>query len=170
MISKTRREYIKDLLNKDNIPKKGQELADELGVTRQIIVKDVAILRAEGINIIATPEGYMIPQKEILGLEKIIALSHGREDIGDELECVIKYGGIVKDVIVEHALYGEIKAMLMIKTPYDIQSFTEKIKEYDAEPLLSLTRGIHLHTIWVDSKENLEKIITELRTKGYLID
>jgi transcriptional regulator of NAD metabolism len=170
MTSKKRREYINNLLNKDSSPKKGQELAYELGVTRQVIVKDVAILRAEGINIIATPEGYMIPKKDNIGLEKIIAISHSREDISDELESVVKYGGIVKDVIVEHPLYGEIKAMLMVKTPYDIQSFMEKIKENDAEPLLSLTKGVHLHTIWVDSKESLEKIIVELRAKGYLID
>lgn len=169
MISKKRREYIKNLLKENNGPKKGQELADELGVTRQVIVKDVAILRAEGVNIIATPEGYMVPTHHDVALEMIIAVSHGREDICDELQTVVKYGGIVKDVIVEHPLYGEIKAMMMVKTPYDIESFMKKIKENNAEPLLSLTKGVHLHTIVVDSQENLRNIIDELKNKGYLV-
>lgn len=170
MTSKERREYIKNLLNIDSSPKKGQDLAEELGVTRQVIVKDVAILRAGGVNIIATPEGYMIPRKDSMGVERIIALSHSREDIGNELEAVIKYGGIVKDVIVEHPLYGEMKAMLMIKSLYDIQNFVENIKQHNAEPLLSLTKGVHLHTIEADNVENLEKITEELRNRGYLVD
>lgn len=170
MTSKMRREYIKNLLNENCSPKKGQELAEDLGVTRQVIVKDVAILRAEGVNIIATPEGYMVPRKGDRGVERIIALSHGREDIENELEVVVKYGGIVKDVIVEHPLYGEIKAMLMIKSLYDAQNFVKNIEQHNAEPLAILTKGVHLHTIGADSVENLEKIIDELRKKGYLID
>ncbi|QGU93758.1 HTH domain-containing protein [Clostridium bovifaecis] len=170
MNSKLRRDYIKKLLNSAIEPKKGQELAEELGVTRQVIVKDIAILRASGINIIATPEGYVVPRNEKNSIEKIVALSHGREKIADELETIIKYGGIVKDVIVEHPLYGEIKAMLMIKTLYDIQKFIKKIDEYDAEPLLSLTRGIHLHTIEVEKDTDMDKIIEELKYKGYLVE
>lgn len=170
MTSKERRKYIKELLNDIKKPKKGQELAEELRVTRQVIVKDIAILRAEGTKIIATPEGYMIPSDNKKGIEKIIAISHSREDIENELQIIVKYGGLIKDVIVEHPLYGEIKAMLMVKTPYDVQNFISKIKQYDAEPLLSLTRGIHLHTIEADTKENMKKIIDELRNKGYLID
>lgn len=170
MNSNNRREYIKNLLNDIKTPKKGHELAEELGVTRQVIVKDIAILRAEGVNIIATPEGYMIPRKDKKAIEKIIAISHNREDIGEELQTIIKYGGIVKDVIVEHPLYGEIKAMLMLKTLYDIQNFIEKIKEHDAEPLSALTRGVHLHTIEADNNDSMKKIINELKDKGYLID
>lgn len=170
MNSKLRRDYIKKLLNNAIEPKKGQELAEELGVTRQVIVKDIAILRAGGIDIIATPEGYVVPRKEKNNIERIVALSHRREEIEDELETIVKYGGIVKDVIVEHPLYGEIKAMLMIKTLYDIQRFIKKIDEYDAEPLLSLTRGIHLHTIEAERETEMDKIIEDLKRKGYLVE
>lgn len=170
MTSKTRREYIKEILNESKAPKKGQELAKELGVTRQVIVKDIAILRAAGMKIVATSEGYIIPKSEKSAIEKIVAVCHDRENIEDELKIIIKYGGIVKDVVVEHPLYGEIKAMIMVKTPYDVEKFVRKIKEKDAEPLLLLTRGVHLHTIEIDNNEDMKKIINELRNKGYLID
>ncbi|MFU0824549.1 transcription repressor NadR [Clostridium sp.] len=170
MDSKTRREYIKKVLNSAAQPKKGQKLAEELGVTRQVIVKDIAILRASGIDIMATPEGYIVPKKEKNTVERIIAVNHRREEIRDELETIVKYGGIVKDVVVEHSLYGEIKAMLMIKTLYDVQNFVKKIEAYQAKPLSSLTRGIHLHTIETENETDMEKIIDDLKSKRYLVE
>lgn len=170
MNSKERREEIKNTLNNALKPKKGQDLADKLGVTRQVIVKDIAILRASGANIIPTSEGYIMPRNKKNGVERIVALNHCREEIGDELSTIVKYGGIVKDVIVEHPLYGEIKATLMVKTLYDVQKFIQKIKENDAEPLLSLTRGIHLHTIETENEEDMDKITKDLKNKGYLVE
>ena len=169
MNSKERREYIKNLLSENNITYKGQFLAEQLGVTRQVIVKDIAIIRAEGVNIIATPEGYLIPNEESNYVRRVIAVSHRREDIYNELECIVKFGGIVEDVTVEHSLYGEIRAMLMIKTLMDIEEFTKKFKDSSAQPLSSLTKGIHLHTIRADNEEIIECIIKELRDKNYLI-
>jgi transcriptional regulator of NAD metabolism len=169
MNSKERREYIKKLLAKNSITYKGQFLAEELKVTRQVIVKDIAIIRAEGVNIIATPEGYLIPNEESNYVRRVIALSHSRDDIYNELECIVKFGGVVEDVTVEHPLYGEIRAMLMIKTLMDIERFIKKFKELNAQPLSSLTKGIHLHTIKADNEEIMECIIKELRDKNYLI-
>ena len=158
MNSKERREYIKELLVTTNSTYKGQLLAEKLGVTRQVIVKDIAIIRAEGVNIIATPEGYLILSEENNYIRRVIAVSHGREDIYNELECIVKFGGVVEDVTVEHSLYGEIRAMLMIKTLIDIEEFTKKFKESSAEPLSALTKGIHLHTIKADNDEIMEQI------------
>ncbi|MGH4117201.1 transcription repressor NadR [Clostridium sp.] len=170
MNSKERREYIKKLLKNNNITYKGQYLAEELSVTRQVIVKDIAIIRAEGVNIIATSEGYLIlPNDESNYVRRVIAVSHTSEDIYDELQCIVKHGGVVEDVTVEHSLYGEIRAMLMIKTPMDIESFVDRFKEYNAKPLSSLTRGIHLHTIKADNEESIEAIIKELKDKNYLV-
>jgi uncharacterized protein len=168
MNSKERREYILDKLVKSNEAQKGHILAAEIGVTRQIIVKDIAILRAEGVNVIATPEGYLIPRDRIPKAKKVIAVCHRSEDIEEELKSIIKYGGVVEDVIVEHPLYGEIKGMLMIKTLEDMQNFMEKFKEHKAEPLLKLTGGIHIHTIEAESEEALVKIINELQAKNFL--
>ena len=169
MNSKERRESIKNLLFKDNITYKGQLLAKKLGVTRQVIVKDIAIIRAEGVNIIATPEGYLMPSEESNCVRRVIAVAHGREDIYNELECIVKFGGIVEDVTVEHPLYGEIRAMLMIKTIMEIKEFADKFKDSSAQPLSSLTKGIHLHTIRADNDEIIECIIKELKDKNYLI-
>jgi transcriptional regulator of NAD metabolism len=170
MNSSERREYIKNLLVKNSTTYKGQFLAEELGVTRQVIVKDIAIIRAEGINIIATPEGYLImPKEESNYVRRVIAVSHNIDDIYSELECIVKFGGVVEDVTVEHSLYGEIRAMIMIKTLVDIEKFTKRFKEFNAEPLSALTKGIHLHTIKADNEEIMESIIKELKDKNYLI-
>ena len=170
MNSKDRREYIKDLLIKNNVKYKGHFLAEQLGVTRQVIVKDIAIIRAEGVNIIATPEGYLImPKEESNYARRVIAVSHNTEDIYNELECIIKFGGTVEDVTVEHSLYGEIRAMLMLKTIMDIKEFVKKFEESNAKPLSSLTKGIHLHTIRADNEEIIERIIKELKDKNYLV-
>ena len=169
MNSKERREYIKELLIKNNITYKGQLLAVQLGVTRQVIVKDIAIIRAEGVNIIATPEGYLIPSEASNYVRRVIAVSHSGDGIYNELECIVKFGGIVEDVTVEHSLYGEIRAMLMIKSLMDIEEFTKRFSESSAQPLSSLTKGIHLHTIRADSEEIMECIIKELKDKDYLV-
>jgi transcriptional regulator of NAD metabolism len=169
MNSKERRIYIGELLKKSNNPEKGNKLAEELGVTRQIIVKDIAILRAEGKKIIATPEGYIIPNEQKNVIKKVMAFSHKPENIEDELKTIIKFGGIIEDVIVEHPLYGEIKGMLMIKTYYDIENFMKRINEYKAEPLLILTGGVHLHTVIAEDEHIIENIVRDLKEKNYLI-
>lgn len=170
MNSKKRRDSIRELLRKANEPLKGQSLAEMLSVTRQVIVKDIAIIRAEGLNVIATPEGYMIPNDNTSRVKKVIAVNHQRNMMEDELKTIVKYGGTIEDVIVEHPLYGEIKGMLMIKNLFDLERFIEKFDDYGAEPLSTLTNGIHLHTISADNLEIMNKIVSELSSKGYLAE
>ncbi|MCT8978723.1 transcription repressor NadR [Clostridium sp. CX1] len=170
MNSKERRAYIENLLKENNSPRKGSSIAEDLGVTRQVIVKDIAILRAEGKKIIATPEGYLMPKEERNMVKKIMAFSHKSDDIEDELKTIVKFGGIIEDVVIEHSLYGEIRGMLMIKTFYDVENFINKLKSYKAEPLLILTGGIHLHSISAENYEIIDNIIRELKDKGYLIE
>src|SRR5690242_14236972 len=112
MSSSERREHIlKDLIGSTK-PIKGTDLANNYSVTRQIIVKDIAILRAKGNKIIATPDGYIVG-KEDNRIKEIIAVIHDESKLSEELNIIIKYGGIIEDVIVEHPIYGEIKGMLM---------------------------------------------------------
>lgn len=169
MNSQERRNYIKDILEKEKEPLKGYILSEKFGVTRQIIVKDIAILRAAGINIISTPKGYTIPKNKNDRIKKIIALYHSVEDIEDELSTIVKFGGVVEDVIIEHKLYGEIRGILMIKSLLDVKNFILKLDDYKNEPLCILTGGIHLHTISTKDENSLKNILQELKNKNYLI-
>ena len=161
-----RREEIMKMLVESSRAIKGTELASLFNVTRQIIVKDIAILRAAGKNIIATPDGY-IYNKDINKAKSIIAVNHDSSKTIEELEIVVKYGGIIEDVIIEHPLYGEIRGNLMIKNLNDLYKFESKFK--NVKPLSNLTNGVHLHTIAADSKEDIESIINELKEKGFLL-
>jgi transcriptional regulator of NAD metabolism len=113
MNSVERRNFINKFLHKSQEPLTGEMLAQNLGVTRQIIVKDIAILRASGISIIATPKGYILSGEKKANMKKVLALSHKPEEIKDELETIVKFGGIIEDVIIEHKLYGEIRGLLL---------------------------------------------------------
>lgn len=166
MIANKRREAIVELLLKEKAPIKGVDLATKFNVTRQIIVRDIAILRAKGNNIIATPDGYMFNDDNGSRVKSIIAVSHSKAEMIKELEIVIKYGGIIEDVIVEHPIYGEIKGLLMIKNLNDLNRFRESFELSESAPLSSLTNGVHLHTVSVDTKENMELIKKELKEKG----
>lgn len=168
MKASNRRDEIFKLMLTSNKPIKGIELAEKFSVTRQIIVKDIAILRASGKNIIATPEGY-IYNKEVNRIKTIIAVNHTGEDTVSELETVVKYGGIIEDVIIEHPIYGEIKASLMIKNLNDLNNFINKFNSNGTKPLSNLTNGVHLHTISADNEEDISLIKKELKSRGFLL-
>lgn len=164
-----RRNSIMEMLISEKKAIKGTTLAESFNVTRQIIVKDIAILRAKGNNIIATPDGYMINDDNSNRVKSVIAVNHNDEDVIKELEIVVKYGGIIEDVIVEHSLYGEIKGILMIKNLNDLNKFKNSLKQINAKPLSILTNGVHLHTISADSVENMELIKEELKENGFIL-
>ena len=165
-----RRKNILSDLKKDNNAIKGIRLAEKYNVTRQIIVKDIAILRAQGNLITATPDGYIIGKNDDKRIQKVIAVNHDEDKLDEELSIIIKYGGIVEDVIVEHPIYGEIKGMLMIKNLYDLENFMEKYKENKVKLLSLLTDGVHIHTLTADTEENMDAILKELKEKGFIIE
>ena len=168
MSSKKRREDIIKILIEGNRAIKGTEFASLFNVTRQIIVKDIAILRAEGNSIIATPDGY-IYRRDNNKIKTIIAVNHNSSNTIKELEIVVKYGGIIEDVIIEHPLYGEIRGNLMIKNLNDLNKFEVEFKNKGVKPLSDLTNGIHLHTIAADSQEDIDSIKRELKENGFLL-
>lgn len=168
MTSKKRREEIIKLLINNNSAIKGTRLAELFSVTRQIIVKDIAILRAEGKNIIATPDGYIL-NRDINKVKTIIAVNHNSKETMEELEIVVKYGGMIEDVIIEHPLYGELRGNLMIKNLNDLYKFEKEYNNNNAKPLSNLTNGIHLHTIAADSEDDIEEIKRELKERGFLL-
>ena len=168
MNSIERRDSIVKLLQERNEPIKGNIIAKKYSVTRQVIVKDIAILRAKGKSIIATPDGYIINKKESK-VKAIIAVTHTEEEMFSEMNIVIKYGGIIEDVIVEHPLYGEIKGMLMIKNYNELNKFIHKYQEQKAKLLSVLTNGVHLHTIAAENEDDINLIIAELRKCNFIV-
>jgi transcriptional regulator of NAD metabolism len=158
-------------LQKAGSPLSGTKLAREFGVSRQIIVGDISILRAEGEKIYATPRGYVMPEGQGAdGLLVSFICRHNREEMEQELLAFVDNGGEVLDVIVEHPVYGPLKSDLLLKSRRDIKNFLTKMKKCQAKPLLVVTGGVHIHTIRVPDEESLQAIKQELRNKGILVE
>ena len=171
MNSENRRKKILQKLKNKEKSFTGTELSNIFNVSRQVIVQDIAILRAKGENIIATPRGYLIPSIENEKTLKTIVSKHDSIlEIEEELNVIVDYGCEIIDVIVEHPIYGEIRGDLNISCRDDVKNFIEKLKENKAEPLASLTGGVHIHTIKAPSNQKFKNMKNKLNKNGYLID
>lgn len=161
-----RKETIIQEIKKSQKPISASTLAKLCGVSRQIIVGDIALLRASGFHIIATPRGYVLDTPR--GLYKTIAVCHTSSQMEDELCTIVDMGGQIIDVIVEHPIYGQITGKLHLSSRYDIQQFIQHVSSSTAKPLSQLTDGVHLHTIQCDDEKMYHRIIDTLDQKGYL--
>ena len=172
MNSVERRNKILDALKGSGKPIKGSSLAKTFDVSRQVIVQDIALLRAQGEDIMATPQGYILPKSDNLKkLRKTVVSKHqGYEAMREELQIMIDFGARILDVIVEHPIYGEIKGMLDIGHKQELEEFLKNISAQKAEPLSTLTEGVHIHTIEISSEETFNKMKKVLQEKGYLIN
>lgn len=169
-MSEERRKAIKEIIVNSSEPITGTELADIFKVSRQVIVQDIALLRAVGILIMATTNGYMIPKsdKKDQIIKTFVSKHEGLDQLEEELQIIIEYGGKIIDVIVDHPVYGEIIGNLLINDKADIQKFVEKVRTSNAKPLSILTSGEHFHTIEVPSEKIYNLIIQELSRKGFV--
>lgn len=170
MNSKQRRAAILQLIQQEEKPISANVLAKQFHVSRQIIVGDVALLRAQGNHIIATPRGYCFMEEKPTEHVKTIAVCHHPEDLPDEIYTIVDLGGALVDVIVEHPLYGELRGLLHIYSRYDADQFFIKLRKEKARPLAELTNGIHLHTIQTHDEESYQRILQALREKGFLYE
>ncbi|GAB6138612.1 3H domain-containing protein [Halanaerobaculum tunisiense] len=169
MSGSERRKKLLERLQATDQPITGSDFAIEFSVSRQVIVQDVALLRAQGEEILATSRGYLIEDSKNELAQMTIACQHDDTPltIKQELEIIIQYGGRIKDVTVEHSIYGELKGVLMIQSQSDIESF---IADYESgQALCSLTEGVHLHTIEALNQEVLNLIKNKLCVKEYLL-
>ena len=158
MSSNERREKLLQILKKSDKPVKGSELSAELQVSRQVVVKDIALLRASGLEIIATSNGYIVLDS-VKNEFKIKCKNHNSDDeLYDELQTIIDLGGKVKDVIVEHPTYGVLKADLNVATNRDLRNFMQKAATNEFKQLSVLSPDYHIHTIEVDNDEIFEEI------------
>ena len=168
MNASERRKKIVGLIKPGNEPVSGSALAKELGVSRQVIVQDIALLKAEGYEIISTHRGYIV--SSMPGVFRVLKVRHTNEQTEDELTLIVDLGGTVDDVYVRHKVYGTISAKLNISSRRDVQKFMEGIITGKSKALLNITSGYHYHTIVADSEEVLDLIEAELKEKGYLVE
>jgi transcriptional regulator of NAD metabolism len=151
-------------------PIPGTELARHFRVSRQCVVQDIAILRAERNDIISTPQGYRLPSKQAFDRYRaVIACQHGPERTEEELNIFVDNGVRVLDVSVEHALYGEMRGALTIESRADVQDFLRRWRGTKASLLSSLTRGVHLHTVEASKPEMITRAKAELHSRGILL-
>lgn len=169
MEGQERREKLIDILKSSKEPISGSVLSKHLEVSRQVIVQDIALLRAVNKNILSTTKGYILYYQEKLKVNRCFLMKHTTDQIEDELCTIVDNGGKVLDVIVAHDIYGEISTDLIIATRQDVYDFVNKVKTKNVQPLKELTDGVHLHTVEADSEEILDRIETVLKEKKYLL-
>lgn len=166
MTASERRQQIARLLSASQAPISATTLSQELGVSRQIIVGDIALLRATGQEITATARGYVIPAQN--GLLRCIACIHSAEETRDELDAMVDCGCTVVDVIVEHPVYGQLTAPLHLSSRLDVDQFMKRMD--GAAPLSQLTGGVHLHTLSCPDETAYEHLLQLLRQRGFLVE
>ncbi len=167
MDANQRRAAVAQHLEHAGQPVSATALARQFSVSRQVIVGDIALLRAGGLEISATPRGYVLP-KTYPGTEHRVACLHGAEDMGRELEIIVDNGCAVVDVVVEHPVYGELTGLLQMASRYDVGQFMEKVRAHDARPLALLTDGVHLHTIRCPDEDAYRRVLEQLEEAGIL--
>ena len=163
-----RRHHIYAQLLSADAPVSATALAKQYGVSRQIIVGDIALLRASGCSITATPRGYVIAATD--GLTVQLACVHTADQTRQELYAMVDCGCTVLDVVVEHPVYGQLTAALQLSSRYDVDQFVEKMASNDARPLSALTEGIHLHTLSCPSEAVLAHLKEKLRAMSLLLE
>ncbi len=162
-----RRKQILDILQKSSKPISGTALADMFGVSRQVIVQDIGILKSLHDDIISTNRGYEILRNTLC--QRVFKVSHTDEEIEKELTNIVDIGGTVHDVFIWHKAYGKISISLNIKSRRDIKNLLLEFEQGISKPLCILTDGYHYHTVSADSEEILDEIEEKLDELGFLI-
>ncbi len=158
-----RKKEILKILKKVNKPVSASSFAKQFGVSRQIVVGDVALLRAAGYDILATPRGYILKKEDtIFPYVGTIVCKHTFEEMRQELYTIVDSGGVVIDVTIEHSIYGQIVGQLNLSSKEDVDLFIKSVSGNLNKPLSVISGGIHLHKIGCDSEEIFEVIKNKL--------
>lgn len=171
LTGENRRIKILQMLRTQGEPLSGTALAKAFGVSRQVIVQDIALMRAENHSILSTNKGYLYRAEDAQdGLPKrVFYVKHTTQQVEDEFLTITELGGRVLDVAVEHEIYGYIQVNLLIESPQDARDFAQKLSSCRDNPLKVLTDDCHYHTVTAPSEKLLELIEKELQSKGYLL-
>ena len=167
MQAKARREAILNILSTSPEAVSASALAAQFSVSRQVIVGDIALLRAGGADISATPRGYVF-RHNVSGVIYKIATRHNADQTEAELNAIVDQGCTVIDVIVEHPIYGQITGPLDLSSRYDVSQFM--LRSAETQPLSALTEGIHLHTLSCPDEAAFIRVQNALRDLGVLLE
>lgn len=169
-VDKRQKKILTDL-EQANQPIVARKFAEKFSVSRQVIVGDIALLRAAGHEILSTPKGYLLQNEQTTGghdVRRKFACKHSIDETVDEINTIVSNGGQVIDVAIEHPIYGEITGALNVFNQADADHFNEKVENGEASLLSELTEGVHMHTIAAETMEQLAVIEQKLEEKGYL--
>jgi len=161
-----RRTQIQRILERSKEPVSGTDLAKQLDVSRQVVVQDIALIRANGITIIATNRGYVL--KETDTVSRVFKVIHTDEQVEEELNLYVDFGAKVEDVFVYHKVYGVIRAEMNIRSRRDVRKYMEDISSGKSTNLMKLTSNYHYHKILAEDEQTLDLIEQELQKKGFL--
>ena len=167
MSGEKRRENLLKILQDSDVPVSGTKLAEKFEVSRQVVVQDIALLRASNHNIISTHKGYVFQDRE--NIQRVFKVKHSEEKMLEELNLIVDLGGKVEDIFVYHKLYGVVRVKMNIKSRKDAKKYVEEIKGGVSVPLEQITSEYHYHTVTADSVETLDEIQEELQQQGYLV-
>lgn len=169
-MTKDRKESLIQLLKETQKPLNGQSLAEHFHVTRQIIVQDIALLRANGAPILSTNRGYIYKENKANPfVHKLFKVKHKEEDMEQELLAIVDNGGRVQNILIDHPVYGEIETLLKLSCRRDVEHFLNQANSSDFRPLSELTDGIHYHLVEAENKQDLHYIEEALDKLGYLV-
>ena len=163
-----RRNEILNLLQNADAPVAARKLASQFGVSRQVIVQDIALIRAAGYEIISTNRGYILNQPTTVC--RIFKVQHTDEQLEEELNTIVDLGGCVDNVMIHHRVYGKMEAELVLNSRRKVGAFMEDIRSGKSSPLKNITSNYHYHKVSADSEETLDLIEQELRKKGFLVE
>ena len=170
-MTKQRKEKLLELLKQSSVAINGQALAEHFHVTRQIIVQEIALLRADGAPILSTNRGDLYKgADDIPTFHRLFKIKHGVEDMEAELLAIVDNGGRVQNILIEHPVYGEIQTYLKLTCRRDVQHFLQQVASCAFRPLSELTDGVHYHLIQADSQQDLDYVETALRDLGFLLE
>ena len=166
MSGEKRREQIIEIIKNSKTPVSGTALAKQVNVSRQVVVQDIALIRANGVDIISTNRGYIIGDTG--KASRVFKVIHTTEEVEEELNLYVDFGGYVKDVFVYHKVYDVIRVDMNLKSRADVRRYVSEIASGKSTLLMNVTSGYHYHTILADDEETLDMIQEELQKKGFL--
>lgn len=168
MSGEERRNRIIEILEESSRPVSGSLLAETLQVSRQVIVQDMALLRAQDHEITSTNRGYVLPRKKTAC--RVFKVVHTDAQVAEEMNLIVDYGGAVEDVFIYHKIYGTVHAELHIQSRRDVEEFLEELKAGKSGLLKNVTSNYHYHTVSAPTEKLLDLIEEKLKEKGFLAE